>query len=400
MIARRELLRLGLYGATGVVVANSPWLAAVAEATAVAGPGPYGPLLDPDENGIMLPAGFSSRVVATSQQVVPGTDYEWHIFPDGGATYSTLTGWIYVSNSEIPGTGGVGALRFNSAGDVIDAYPILENTIQNCAGGKTPWQTWLSCEEYSGGYVWECDPLGRWEGIVRPALGRFQHEAVATDRSGRKLYLTEDVGDGGLYRFTPDIWGDVSSGRLEIASVADDGRVDWIEVPDPDPLLQDGATPTRHQVPESTPFDGGEGIVMSGRSVFFTTKGDNRVWEYDIRRRRLSIAYEADLDPGRQLTGVDNIDAGRNGDLIVAEDGGNMELVVITPGAIASPLLRVVGQDGSELAGQAFAPDGRRLYVSSQRAGGVGTTYEIEGPFRGRRSASRRSRRRLARRLF
>ena len=380
-LSRRDAVRLGLFGAAGFLVGNSPWLAPFAQASAVAGPGPYGPLLDPDENGIQLPEGFSSRLLARSQQPVPGTDYEWHIFPDGGATFPVLSGWIYVSNSEIPGTGGVGALRFNRRGQIVDAYPILTGTIQNCAGGKTPWQTWLSCEEYPGGYVWECDPTGLDEPALRPAMGRFQHEAVAADPTDRRFYLTEDTGDGGLYRFTPDAWGDLSTGQLEIASVDARGRVDWIEVPDPDPAIQDGATATRYQVSEATPFRGGEGIVVHGRSVFFTTKGDNRVWEYDIRRRAVSVVYDADQDPGRQLTGVDNIEASSTGDLIVAEDGGNMELVLLTENGTASPLLRFVDQDGSELAGPAFSPDGKRLYVSSQRAFGAGATYEISGPF-------------------
>lgn len=397
MIPRRELLRRGLYGAAGVLAASSPWLASLADASAIAGPGPYGPLLDTDENGIQLPRGFRSRRIATAQQRVPGTDHDWHIFPDGGATFSTLSGWIYVSNSEIPGTGGVGALRFDGGGRVIDAYPILTGTIQNCAGGKTPWRTWLSCEEYPGGYVWECDPFGRAEAIPHPAMGRFQHEAVAAEATERRLYLTEDVGDGGFYRFTPDRWGDLSTGLLEIAVVDERGHVGWSEVPDPDPVLQDGATPTRHQVDDATPFDGGEGIVVHGGHVFFTTKGDNRVWDYDVRRERLSILYDADQDPGRQLTGVDNIDASRNGDLLIAEDGGNMEIVVITSRGTASPLLRIVGQDESEIAGPAFSPDGARLYFSSQRGEGVGVTYEVTGPFRGRR---RPARRRLARRLL
>jgi secreted PhoX family phosphatase len=118
--------------------------------------------------------------------------------------------------------------------------------------------------------------------------------------------------------------------------------------------------------------------------VYFTTKGDNRVWDLDTREDRLTVLYDAALDPTMQLTGVDNVTAGRSGDLLVAEDGGNMELVIITPGGVVAPLLRVVGQDGSELTGPAFDPTGRRLYVSSQRGAGLGITYEIAGPFRRR----------------
>ena len=76
-------------------------------------------------------------------------------------------GWIYVSNSETPPQvgGGASALRFSSNGDIVDAYRILSDTWQNCAGGATPWGTWLSCEETDAGHVWECDPLGERDGV-------------------------------------------------------------------------------------------------------------------------------------------------------------------------------------------------------------------------------------------
>ena len=84
------------------------------------------------------------------------------------------------------------------------------------------------------------------------------------------------------------------------------------------------------------------------------------------------------------MSGVDNVAASRAGDIIVAEDRGNMELVLIGPGCAASPLVRVVGQNLSELTGPAFDPTGRRLLFSSQRGGAakLGITYEITGPFR------------------
>jgi len=371
-----------LYLAGGAALLGSGlWRYAVVGEAAGAGAGPYGPLLDPDENGIMLPAGFRSRVIARSKEVVPGTKYVWHVSPDGGATFVVPGGWVYASNSEFLGPVGAGAIRFDTRGDVIDAYPILTGTVLNCAGGKTPWGTWLSCEEHDAGHVWECDPTGVDPGVKRPALGTFKHEAVAPDRRGRALYLTEDVNDGCLYRFRPARWADLSEGILEAAAVDDEGTVSWLPVPAPN----DTSTPTRYQAPGSTPFRGGEGIAYRRGHVYFTTKGDNHVWDYDVRHDHLRVLYDASLDPARQLTGVDNVTVSWGGDVLVAEDGGNMELVMISRDGVASPLLRIVGQNGSEIAGPAFDPrGGRHLYFSSQRGGNGGITYEVTGPFRHR----------------
>ena len=98
----------------------------------------YGTLAPPDENGIRLPAGFRSRVLARSGDLVDGTSHLWHALPDGGATFEIHGGWIYVSNSELSIGGGVGALRFNRAGRIVDAYSICSGTHRNCAGGATP----------------------------------------------------------------------------------------------------------------------------------------------------------------------------------------------------------------------------------------------------------------------
>jgi hypothetical protein len=389
-LRRRQFLRLALALAGSAIAATSPWRRALAALPAAGGPGPYGPLLDPDANGLRLPAGFQSRVIARANQLVPGTGYVWHVLPDGGATFPWQTdGWIYVSNSESPpfpgiNSGGASAIRFDGAGQVVDAYKILSDTFVNCAGGATPWHTWLSCEEVEAGLVWECDPYGRHSGRPLPAMGRFQHEAVAADPAERRIYLTEDLSDGRFYRFTPHAWGRLDAGVLEVAEVEAAGNVAWHAVPEPDPADVD-ANPTRHQVPQSTAFDGGEGIAWHLGHVFFTTKGDGRVWDYDTRSRTLRVLYDDDLDPAVQLTGVDNLVVSKAGDILVAEDQRQIQqLVLITPDGVASPLLEM-DQRGSELAGQAFDPGGRRLYVSSQRGpapGGSGITYEISGPFR------------------
>jgi hypothetical protein len=354
----------------------------------------FGPLQPPDANGVRLPAGFTSRIVARSgQRVVPSQPFLWHYHPDGGATFARPGGgWIYVSNCERGGgSGGVSALVFDAAGNVVDGYPICRNTSRNCAGGPTPWGTWLTCEEVDdvdgGGLVWECDPTGRSPAVARPALGTFKHEAAAVDPVEGRVYLTEDLPDGRLYRFTPS-GSDLSAGLLEASVlVGADEHVErvvrWERVANPNPVHP--ATPTRNQVTDSPRFKGGEGIWWHGGVVYFATKGDNRIWAYDCATERVKYIYAP--SSGSVLSGVDNVVVGRDGDVYVAEDGGDMQVVAVSSDGEAVPLLQIVGQTGSELAGPAFSPDGRRFYVSSQRAldsgggSGLGLTYEITGPF-------------------
>ncbi|MET9392094.1 alkaline phosphatase PhoX [Streptomyces sp. NPDC006624] len=382
---RRSLLRAAVLGGASAALGGTLWRGAAYAAPAQPGTGPYGPLGSPDANGIRLPAGFTSRVIARSGQRVSGTSYTWHNAPDGGACYADGTGWIYVSNSEINPSGGASAVAFSSTGAITGAYRILSNTRQNCAGGKTPWNTWLSCEEVDRGYVYETDPWGVKPAVRRDAMGRFKHEAAAADPVRGVVYLTEDVSDGCFYRFRPTTWGDLSAGTLEVlvAGSATSGPVTWARVPDPT-----GATATRNQVAGAKRFNGGEGCHYANGTCWFTTKGDNRVWQYDAAAQTIELAYDDSLVTGgtAPLTGVDNVTGAASGDLFVAEDGGTMEICVITPDDVVAPFLRVDGQSGSEITGPAFSPDGTRLYFSSQRgtsgSSSGGITYEVKGPFR------------------
>jgi hypothetical protein len=399
MIRRREFLRASLIGTGALAFGPAFWNKALA-APATPGPGPYGPLQPADANGIMLPKGFTSREIARGGVPVSGTTYQWHIFSDGQATYSTDDGgFILVSNSENPPDanvdtpdqfGGASAIRFAADGSITDAYRILSGTRVNCAGGPTPWGTWLSCEEHTRGQVWECDPFGKTPGVAHPAMGRFEHEAVCVDPAGKHVYLSEDNGSGGFYRFTPDNYPDLSAGVLDVAKVGAGGAVDWVRVPDP----SSASTPTRQQVEGMTKFARGEGIWFDSGIVYLCTTTDSKIHTYNTKTNRMDVLYDAGAIENPPLTSVDNVTVSRSGDLFVCEDTTNsddpgLDIGIITPDREVTRFLKVTGsahtganEARSELCGVIFDPSGERMFFSSQRGFLTGVIYEVTGPFR------------------
>ena len=374
-LSRRSVLKAGLLG--GALLAMDACVPPGSGSTR------YRPLGPPDANGLQLAPGFSSRIVARTGDPVGPNGYSWHGAPDGGRCFWAPGGWIYVSNCEIDaGAGGVGMLRFDLAGNIVDARRLLDNTNRNCSGGHTPWGTWLSCEEVADGRVYEVDPFGVQAPKARNAMGRFQHEGAAVDPVRQIAYLSEDEPNGLLYRYRYAQPNDLSSGVLEVARV-DAGAVSWLPVPDPTGKSQ----PTRMQVPGATPFAGAEGIWYDRDVVNFATKYDDKVWAYDVAGGRISVVYDWTTKANPVLRGVDNI-AVRNGDIFVCEDMGLLgfpedpEICVIEPNGIVSVFVRAVGHQLSEMTGAAFNPAGDRLYFSSQRGtDGRGITFEVTGPF-------------------
>lgn len=382
-VDRREFIKKA-----GIIGIGLPVLAACQPITRV----DFGALVASSVPNLFVPAGFTARRLATTGSTVlrsdgSSTGYTWHDDPDGGGVFPIVTptsfdGWVYTSNSEAT-PGGVGAIKFDAAGNVVDAYSILSGTSNNCAGGVMPFPSgwkWISCEEIEDGQAWECDPYGPGNGVARPAMGRFYREAVAADTVHLTIYQTEDRTDGGFYRFTPTTWGDLTSGVLEVMTDLGGGAVGWAVVPDPD----GNPTNTRSQNVGAAPikrFNGGEGVWFTDGNVYFTTKGDNRVWRYTPATGTLSIVYD-DTSPfpsPRHLTGADNVVATTTNRVFVAEDGGNMEIVGVDVATGATyPVVRY-DITGSEIAGPAFSPDGTRLYFSSQ--GNPGETFEVSGPW-------------------
>lgn len=392
-LTRRNLVQTGLLATAAVSFGPGFWREALAASSAQPGAGPYGPLLAADTNGIQLPAGFSSRVIARAgQPVVPGGAYVYPAAPDASAVFATPDGgWILVNNSELPvGGGGVSAIRFSSAGAITDAYRVLGGTSLNCAGGPTPWGTWLSCEEIDDGFTWECDPTGVTPAVKRAALGKFKHEAACVDPTEQFVYQTEDVATGGFYRFRPTSYPDLSSGILEVACDGGGGAVIWKPVPDP----QGGAAnPTRLQVPGMLAFARGEGMWFDAGVVYIATTSDETIHAYETATQRLTTLYKAADAPGTPLRGVDNVHVSRSGDVFVGEDSYTgdpdaMDVCMITTEGEVARFCKLtgnqhfVGGGQSETVGIAFDPSGTRMYLGSQRGFGTGVLYEVSGPFR------------------
>jgi secreted PhoX family phosphatase len=215
------------------------------------------------------------------------------------------------------------------------------------------------------------------------------------DARERRVYLTEDLVDGGLYRYTPRRWPDLSEGLLEIARVGAGGKVAWVEVPDP----AAGRVRTRRQVPGSTEFKRGEGIWLDGSTLYVSTTADHRVHAYDMSGERIRVVYDGLASRSAPLLRVDQLTGSRAGEVFVCEDLATEEIDigVIDRDRKVSKFLSVTGEQhrGSELTGVTFDPSGSRMYFSSQRAfaksdrePGPGAIYEITGPFRPRRLVS------------
>ncbi|MFG2876994.1 alkaline phosphatase PhoX [Streptomyces sp. NPDC048337] len=414
------------------------------------GPG-YGPLL-PDPHGLLdLPAGFSYRVLSragtplrSGEGPVPANCDGMAAFPaPGGRTrlvrnhenrttaalrVPAVEGLTYDPHA----LGGCTALELDPRGAVIGERVALAGTAVNCAGGRTPWNTWLSCEETedragtSGytkdhGYVFEVDPADphRSGAVPLTAMGRFAHEAVAVDPYRGVVYETEDAfiePFGLFYRFLPHLplggLGSLRAGgaleALRAPGVADLSVVDepgaefpveWVPVPDPSAAgtairFQDfgpGGGITHAQKLEGCYWgDGGVHFVSSYARTREGAGADHhgQVWFYDpLRARlRLDVLFGPAADIALPGDSPDNICLAPDGGLMVCEDGGGAQYVFgVTVDGEVYPVARNADDIGAagapewgEFAGVTFSPDGRTMFVNAYAPG---TTFAVTGPW-------------------
>jgi secreted PhoX family phosphatase len=298
-------------------------------------------------------------------------------------------------------------------------------TLTNCAGGATPWGTWITCEEdrtTEHGYCFEVDPADPENALSRTPIrdmGFFSHEACDVDPSTGIVYLTEDDArlpippdpatevpgesrSSFLYRYLP------VDPRPRRGALQQGGKLQALAIDErPSYNLDLGRTGDRYAVvwkdvrPEQAHedalaagcarFNRLEGSFFSGGAFWFddTAGGEARlgqIFRYLPRSNRLELFLEGS-SPG-QMESPDNMTITPWGDLWFVEDGaGSQRVMGVTPGGDTYVFAenRFVGAeegDATELAGPTFAPDGRTFFVNLYDPG---HTLAITGPFKARR---------------
>ena len=418
----------------------------------------FGPLQSDPQGIFDLPEGFSYQIISRHGDVM---DDGFHVphRPDGMATFPGPDGrTLLVRNHEVtvgadaeesafrgdadlagrlsseqvydtmengaPCPGGTTTIVYDTERQRVERqYLSLAGTARNCAGGPTPWNTWITCEEtvrragedchHDHGYPFEV-PASATPRLAEPvplkAMGRFNHEAVAVDPASGIVYQTEDRHQGLVYRFIPNEPGQLAKGgRLQALAVADRPSLDtrnwedeavltgesmavrWIDLDDiqsPDDDLrfrgfEDGAAR----------FARGEGMWYGEGTVYFAcTNGGHirkgQVWRYTPSPQE-GTSHEGDepgtlelfVEPndGGLIDNADNLTVAPWGDIVVCEDGsGEQYLVGITPDGSFYKFAHNAMDNDSELAGATFSPDGSTLFVNIQHAG---LTLAITGPW-------------------
>jgi secreted PhoX family phosphatase len=334
---------------------------------------------------------------------------------------SALKAKLYDSGANRWGRGGTTTIVFDTRTQQMRRHFLsLAGTVQNCAGGPTPWGSWITCEETTvtaeqgfgkpHGYNFEVPAKA--DGLVDPqplrAMGRFVHEAVAVDPKTGIVYQTEDRADSLIYRFLPDRKGDLRTGRLQALVVTDKPSLDtrnlqpallgrgeklhvkWIDIQDVESPKDD--LRMQGQSKGAARFARGEGMWHDRGTIWFICTSGGPAKKGQIFRYRPSAqegrpgeerapgVLDLFIEPNDEsvFDNPDNITVAPWGDLYVCEDGpGDNFVLLVTPDGAIYPFAKNA-HNNSELAGATFSPDGSTLFVNIQTPG---VTLAITGPW-------------------
>lgn len=421
----------------------------------------YGPLKRDSESYLDLPDGFNYKIISKAGSkmndglILPGAG-------DGMATFASPSGKVILirnhelspgsskgpfgKNNELlsdfdksnmydygygktPSVGGTTTLVYNETTQQVELeYLSLAGTIRNCAGGPTPWGSWLSCEEnvapisesteQAHGYNFEVvasESISLATPNPLKAMGRFNHEAVCVDPKTSIVYQTEDRGDSLIYRFIPKTKTKLAEGgRLQVLCFADQKKMDtrnwsgrnvetnvaydveWKDinnVESPDDDLR-----KRGYEMGAARFARGEGMWYGNNEIFFacTNGGPDELgqvfkyvpsqYEGTTQEKNMpgKLYLFAESDNKNILKNCDNLTISPWGDIILCEDHEDAFIRGITPSGQIYTFGHNVGSH-SEFAGATFSPSGKTLFVNIQ---GNGHTLAITGPWANRTDLS------------
>jgi secreted PhoX family phosphatase len=418
----------------------------------------YGPLVNDPEATLNLPEGFRYRVISSKGSLMtdgflvpgaadgmatfPGPDGKIIIIRNHEVSQGDVEGGPFGARKELlskispdmvydygkgdsPCMGGTTTLVYNPVTEQVETeYLSLAGTIRNCAGGRTPWNSWITCEEDTSapskerekwhGYAFEV-PVSATPVLATPtpllAMGRFNHEAVCVDPRSGIVYQTEDRGDGLLYRFIPDVKGKLQEGgKLQVLAIKDQPgfetrnwadlpgekmmigekyEVEWLDIDGVD--APDDDLRYRGFAKGAARFARGEGIWFGENEFYFACTNGGRLEHGQIFRYKLSPnegqlneveqppTLEIFIEPNNTdlIESCDNLTIASHGDLVICEDKTTPRIVGVTPEGGIYHIAKNVGYK-SEFAGATFSPDGKILFVNIQ---GPGLTIAITGPW-------------------